>query len=71
MNPRNIRAENEYLRKALALRRRFQEFIDADIPFPERTAEFTMDGVGYYRVTPAQRGILMEMAPEDVRKANE
>ena len=29
---RIIKAENEYLRKALALRRKFQQFIDADVP---------------------------------------
>ena len=68
---RIIKAENEYLRKALALRRKFQQFIDADVPAAERTAEFTIDGAAYYKITRAQRKILMEMAPEDVRKANE
>ena len=70
--PRNIRAENEYLRKALALRRKLQKFIDSNAGRRgKRTEQFTLDGENWNWVTRIQKRTLMEMAPEDVRKANE
>ena len=65
---RDIKAENEYLRQALALRRKLQEFLDGNV---RASYPFTLGDGTWYRVTKAQKKILMEMAPEDVRKANE
>lgn len=68
---RDIRAENEYLRKALALRRKLQEFIDLNAGRKVRAERFTLDGKNWNWVTRDQKQILMRMAPEDVRKINE
>ena len=71
---RNVKAENEYLRKALALRRKLQKFLDDNVCLEDRSVlseTFTLSDGSWWRVTQKQRGILMEMAPEDVRKANE
>jgi hypothetical protein len=57
--------------RAKALAKTFQEFIDAKIPQEDRTAEFTIDGAAYYRVTPGQRTVLMAMAPAMVRQLND
>ena len=70
--PRNAKAENTYLRKALALRRKLQQFLDENAAGDVADDQGFTLGDGCFRpVTRAQRGILMEMAPEDVRKANE
>ena len=69
---RNVKAENEYLRKALALRRKLQEFLDENSAGDVADDQGFTLGDGCFRpVTRAQRSILIEMAPEDVRKANE
>ena len=71
---RNVKAENEYLRKALALRRKLQEFLDDNVCLDDRNAlteTFTLGDGPRRRVTGRQLDILMAMAPDDVRKANE
>lgn len=54
-----------------ALRGLLQGYIGASTPRPERTAMFSVDGAAYYLVTPAQRNVLLEAAPERIRKLNE
>lgn len=48
----------------------FQACIDGPEPAAERTAEFTIDGAAYYRVTPAQRTALLVMATRRVWNLN-
>jgi hypothetical protein len=62
-----------YLAQALILRRQFQRFIDANADTsPDGLSQyFTLDGADFRKVTGGQRAILMELAPEDVRKLNE
>lgn len=52
------------------LARTFQGYIDSSEPDSLRTAEFTVDGAAYYRITPSQYAQLMSVAPADIRKLN-
>lgn len=48
----------------------FQHFIDGQAPASARTAEFTVDGAGFYAITPGQRRILLAIAPPAIRSLN-
>jgi hypothetical protein len=52
------------------LRDVFQHFISGRAPASARTAEFTVDGSGWYRITPGQRRILMSIATPAIRSLN-
>jgi hypothetical protein len=54
------------------LRRRFQEFIDANAgQDPPPGEHFTIDGAAFYRVTQGQWRELMAMAPRDIAALND
>lgn len=57
-------------RKLLFLCQTFQRCIDDKSTLTARSAEFTIDGAAYYRITPGQRALLMHMAPPHIRALN-
>ena len=62
------------LGRALKLRRAFQQILDENNARDDQeklTAEFSLDGTAYYKVTPEQKDLLMGMSPPEVREVNQ